>query len=62
MKNLAKRKGRKDCFSRKRMEVVGLPLEDGLEISDIHDDRLNGSCERGAELKFVTFETLVSKR
>jgi hypothetical protein len=44
------------------MEVVGLSLEDGLEISDIHDDRLNGSCERGAELKFVTFETLVSKR
>lgn len=35
------------------MEVVGLSLEDGLESSDIHDDRLNGSCERGAELKFV---------
>ena len=30
-----------------------LSLEDGLEISDIYD-RLNGSWERGAELKFVT--------
>lgn len=37
------------------MEVVELSLEDGLEISDIYD-RLNGSWERGAELKFVTLK------
>lgn len=37
------------------MKFMELSLNDGLEISAIHN-RLNGSCERGTELKFVTLK------